>query len=82
MIYKCYLTKNIRKFFQAINLREKVENYKKILKVYIKIDKKIIISLPQKADINKKYFKTIHENGWKVIKFDDAEIEKYKFHQH
>ena len=63
MIYKCYLMKNIRKFFQAINLREKVENYKKILKVYIKIDKKIIISLPQKADINKKYFKTIHENG-------------------
>ena len=63
MIYKCYLTKNIRKFFQAINLREKVENYKKILKVYIKIDKKIIISLPQKANINKKYFKTIHENG-------------------
>ena len=63
MIYKCYLTKNIRKFFQAINLREKVENYKKILKVYIKIDKKIIISLPQKTDINKKYFKTIHENG-------------------
>ena len=81
MIYKCYLTKNIRKFFQAINLREKVEDYKKILKVYIKIDKKIIISLPQKADINKKYFKIIHKNGWKVIKFDDAEIEKYKFHQ-
>ena len=81
MIYKCYLTKDIRKFFQAINLREKVEDYKKILKVYIKIDKKIIISLPQKADINKKYFKTIYKNGWKVIKFDDAEIEKYKFHQ-
>ena len=70
-----------QKVFQAINLREKVENYKKILKVYIKIDKKIIISLPQKADINKKYFKTIYKNGWKVIKFDDAEIEKYKFHQ-
>ena len=55
--------KNIRKFFQAINLREKVENYKKISKVYIKIDKNIIISLPQKADINKKYFRTIHKNG-------------------
>ena len=29
-----------------------------------------------------KKVKTIYKNGWKIIKFDEIEIERYKFHQH
>ena len=29
-----------------------------------------------------KTFKAIHNNGWKIRKFDDTEIEKYIFHQY
>ena len=53
-----------------------------------------ITNLLQKVDFKKKTtdrlyikkiikkFKTIYENGRKIIKFDDTEIEKYKFYKH
>ena len=52
-----------------------------------------VINLLQKADLNKKVgnyelkkkikkIKTIYKNGKKILKFDDTDIEKYKFHHH
>ena len=29
-----------------------------------------------------KKFKTIYQNGYKIKKFDETEIKKYKFHSH
>ena len=59
----------------------------------IKKKNRKIINLLEKACFNKKgwklyikriiqNFKTIYKDGWKIIKFDDTEIEKYKSHQH
>ena len=85
--------------FEAINLLQKpdlnkeVENYKKTLKVYIKIGKKIY-KFTSRSWFKQKKWKIINEKNYKknlrshikmdkeIVKFDDTEIEKYNFHQH